>query len=58
MHGVQLRCTSIYAQVESVTPDTSAIEAMALMSDKHISSVAIVDPAGKLIGNFSVSEMR
>ena len=45
-------------QVESIAPDTSAIEAMAIMSDKHISSLGIVDAVGKLIGTFSVSDMR
>ncbi|GBF97643.1 hypothetical protein Rsub_10519 [Raphidocelis subcapitata] len=44
--------------VVSVTPDVSAIEAMALMHEKHISAVAVVDSVGKIIGNFSVSEMR
>ncbi|KAI8472445.1 MAG: hypothetical protein J3K34DRAFT_467412 [Monoraphidium minutum] len=45
-------------QVVAVTPDVSAIEAMALMNEKHISAVAVVDSVGKIIGNFSVSEMR
>ncbi|GBF94964.1 hypothetical protein Rsub_07465 [Raphidocelis subcapitata] len=45
-------------QVVAVTPDVSAIEAMALMNDSHISAVAVVDSVGKIIGNFSVSEMR
>ena len=36
--------------VVSVTPDVSAIEAMALMDARHISAVAVVDGAGKIIG--------
>ena len=37
-------------QVVAVTPDVSAIEAMALMNDSHISAVAVVDSVGKIIG--------
>jgi hypothetical protein len=37
-------------QVVAVTPDVSAIEAMALMNEKHISAVAVVDSVGKIIG--------
>jgi CBS domain-containing protein len=37
-------------QVIAVTPDVSAIEAMALMNEKHISAVAVVDSVGKIIG--------
>ncbi|KIY91393.1 hypothetical protein MNEG_16571 [Monoraphidium neglectum] len=36
-------------QVVAVTPDVSAIEAMALMNEKHISAVAVVDSVGKII---------
>lgn len=42
----------------SIEPDVSAIEAMLLMNEKQISAVAVVDGVGKIIGNFSVSEMR
>lgn len=42
----------------SIGPDVSAIEAMLLMNQKQISAVAVVDGVGKIIGNFSVSEMR
>eukprot|EP00877_Chromochloris_zofingiensis_P010625 jgi/Chrzof1/5816/Cz16g16260.t1 len=44
--------------VVSVAPDLSAIEAMSLMNDKQISAVAVVDGMNKIIGNFSISEMR
>jgi hypothetical protein len=37
-------------QVVAVTPDVSAIEAMALMHERHISAVAVVDSVGKIIG--------
>jgi hypothetical protein len=36
----------------------SSIEAMLLMNEQQISAVAVVDGMGKIIGNFSVSEMR
>ncbi len=51
-------CPESHTQVVSVTPDMSAIEAMGLMNEKQISAVAVVDGAGKIIGNFSISEMR
>lgn len=44
--------------VISLGPETSAIEAMLLMNQKQISAVAVVDGVGKIIGNFSISEMR
>eukprot|EP00882_Tetradesmus_deserticola_P002977 GHRQ01003161.1.p1 GENE.GHRQ01003161.1~~GHRQ01003161.1.p1 ORF type:complete len:423 (+),score=182.98 GHRQ01003161.1:682-1950(+) len=44
--------------VVTVGPDVSAIEAMLLMNERQISALAIVDGVGKIIGNFSVSEMR
>eukprot|EP00879_Flechtneria_rotunda_P008799 GHRR01009215.1.p1 GENE.GHRR01009215.1~~GHRR01009215.1.p1 ORF type:complete len:348 (+),score=71.84 GHRR01009215.1:438-1481(+) len=44
--------------VVSVGPEVSAIEAMRLMNERQISAVAVVDGVGKIIGNFSVSEMR
>eukprot|EP00878_Enallax_costatus_P010411 GHUV01010866.1.p1 GENE.GHUV01010866.1~~GHUV01010866.1.p1 ORF type:complete len:449 (+),score=124.72 GHUV01010866.1:208-1554(+) len=44
--------------VVSLGPETSAIEAMLLMNQKQISAVAVVDGVGKIIGNFSISEMR
>ena len=37
-------------KVVAVTPDVSAIEAMALMNEQHISAVAVVDSVGKIIG--------
>lgn len=36
----------------------AAIAAMALMQEKHIGAVAVVDRDGGIIGNFSMSEMR
>lgn len=39
-----------HPQVVTVTPDVSAIEAMALMNERHISALAVVDSAGKIIG--------
>jgi CBS domain-containing protein len=42
----------------SIGPDVSSIEAMVLMNEQQISAVAVVDGIGKIIGNFSVSEMR
>jgi CBS domain-containing protein len=45
-------------EVVSVAPDVAAIEAMLLMNERQISAVAVVDGIGKIIGNFSVSEMR
>jgi CBS domain-containing protein len=42
----------------SIGPDVSAIEAMLLMNEHQIGAVAVVDGVGKIIGNFSVSEMR
>lgn len=45
-------------EVTSVAPDVAAIEAMLLMNERQISAVAVVDGIGKIIGNFSVSEMR
>lgn len=44
--------------VISVTPETAAIDAMALMNEKEISALAVVDKNGRLIGNFSITELR
>jgi CBS-domain-containing membrane protein len=44
--------------VVTLGPDVSAIEAMLLMNERQISALAVVDGVGKIIGNFSVSEMR
>ncbi len=41
-----------------VTPEKPAIEAMQLMVEKGISAVAVLGRNDKLIGNFSVSELR
>eukprot|EP00798_Chlamydomonas_sp_ICE-L_P020678 gene20678-27473_t len=48
----------VTGKVESCTPESSAIQALAKMSAAKISSLAVVDSAGKMIGNFSMSEMR
>lgn len=45
-------------KVVCVTPDTAAIEALALMAEKNISGVAVVSDSGALIGNFSFSDLR
>jgi len=44
--------------VEGVHPETPAVEAMASMSRKRISSLAVLDANGKILGNFSQSDMR
>lgn len=41
-----------------VTPERPAIDAMELMVEKGISAVAVLGQNDKLIGNFSVSELR
>ncbi len=45
-------------QVLCTAPDVSAFEAMLSMSEKGISALAVVSDTGKLIGNFSLSELR
>lgn len=42
----------------AVTPDVSAIEAMSLMNDSHISAVAVVDSVGKIIGGRAFASVR
>lgn len=45
--------------VVSVTPEASSVAALALMRKRNIAGVAVVDPkTGKLIGNFSATELR
>ena len=39
-------------------PEVSAFEAMVSMSARNISALAVVADGGKLIGNFSTSELR
>lgn len=42
-----------------VPPETSALAALALMKEKRIAGLAVVDAAGRLVGNFSGgSELR
>lgn len=41
-----------------VSPERPAIDAMELMVEKGISAVAVLGRNDKLIGNFSVSELR
>jgi CBS-domain-containing membrane protein len=36
----------------------SALEALAMMQEHDISGIAVVDKAGRLLGNFSMSELR
>lgn len=45
-------------KVEAVHPEMSALEAMNLMNKKKISSLVVVDGNKKVIGNFSISDMR
>ena len=45
--------------VVSVTPEASSVAALALMRKRNIAGVAVVDgKTGKLIGNFSATELR
>ena len=45
--------------VVSVTPEASSVAALALMRKRNIAGVAVVDSkTGKLIGNFSATELR
>ena len=44
--------------VISVAPEVAAIDAMRKMHQAAIGAVAVVSASGKLIGNFSVSELR
>ena len=46
------------AYVVKVSPETPAIDAMVLMEERDISAVAVVNAAGEIIGNFSISELR
>jgi hypothetical protein len=45
-------------QVHSTGPEACALEALSAMSQKGVSALAVVDGCGKIIGNFSVSDMR
>lgn len=43
----------------SVTPETSSLAALALMQERGVSGVAVVDAGdGRLVGNFSTADMR
>ena len=44
--------------VTCVAADTSALQAFTLMFERHVSAVGILSPAGTLIGNLSVSDLR
>ncbi len=44
--------------VIAVTPETPAVVALALMAEKGISGVAVVNAKGLLIANFSISDLR
>ncbi len=45
-------------KVITVRPDTTAVEALALMAEKGIAGVAVVSENEALIGNFSFSDLR
>lgn len=45
-------------RVVCVRPETPALDAMVLMSERDISAIAVVNNDGSIIGNFSVSELR
>lgn len=47
-----------HRDVISVTPELAAIDAMRKMHEANIGAVAVIGDGGKLIGNFSVSELR
>eukprot|EP00884_Botryococcus_braunii_P005065 jgi/Botrbrau1/1455/Bobra.178_3s0013.1 len=47
-----------HGSVISITPDISAIQAVEIMREHGISGLAIVSGSGKLMGNFSISDMR
>ena len=42
----------------SVTPETPAVVALALMAERGISGVGVVNAKGLLIANFSISDLR
>lgn len=44
--------------VITVTPELAAIDAMRKMHEANIGAVGVIGDGGKLIGNFSVSELR
>ena len=45
-------------KVVSVTPETPAVVALALMAEKGISGVGVVNTKGLIIANFSISDLR
>lgn len=45
-------------RVVSVTPETPAVVALALMAEKGISGVGVVNTKGLIIANFSISDLR
>ena len=44
--------------IHSVPPETSALAALATMAAKGVTGVAVVDAAGRLLGNLSASDAR
>lgn len=44
-------------EVKTVSPETPALDALKIMADLHVSGLG-VEREGKLIGNFSMSDMR
>ncbi len=41
-----------------MTPETPAVVALALMAERGISGVGVVNARGLLIANFSISDLR
>ena len=48
-------CTRVIKTIEA---SKSAFEAIVMMREHDISGIAVVESSGRLIGNFSMSEMR
>jgi len=45
------------APVETITPEVSGSEALAIMVDRHIRHLPIVDPRGKVLGMLSIRNL-
>lgn len=58
MHWGAFLTSAFSMQVLSTAPEVSAFEAMVSMSASGISALAVVSESGRLIGNFSTSELR
>ena len=44
--------------VESTQPEASAFEILKNLDASRISGMSVVNPQGRILGNFSISEMR